>query len=656
MKLLCGTAKGIINPPEDVGDTYLAGYLTMMAPKIKGVHDSLYARVIVLSDGKTKVVLVSVELIGLLADFIDKIKDRLSAHGFPYKNVYVFSTHTHAGPDTMGLWGPIIGKSGINKKYMYFLLDTIVRLVLGAEKELVEVELYFTKSELLDLIENYRARGSLNGNLKVLKFLSNDKLIASLWSYSAQPEITTRENTSLSGDYPGLVSTMIEQEYGGISLFALGLCGAQSPIYCEEGYEKMEDFADQIFSKITSIFQDHKKLNISPIEIRFRKVKLKLENPDFQLLYTLGILDREYEHQTIESSVSKIRIGELDLIHIPGEPFPDLIADIVNQQEKTETICFSNSNDSLGYFIPLNQWSLKPQVWIDDIENGEFIGHETESIGVEAGQVIRSTIRELFLYKTVLAIGSHADDLTIWAGGTLTKLSSEGNSLICVRITDDYADCVGLTKEKGIKRNRKETEKAYKALGAQQVIHMDYPTDSLYTADYHELRGKLVRLMRKYKPDLVVSFDLNGTDEENMDHITTARAVNEACWQSSFDLFYTEHFDEGLEIHAVGERYLFARNPTVLNHFVDISEYIDNKINAINHQKTVMENWFHQNKLLARANNLYVELLEEDVPNAIRVTLLVKLVYGEVGEKYGVKYAEEFNKIDAGMLKDLAED
>jgi LmbE family N-acetylglucosaminyl deacetylase len=162
--------------------------------------------------------------------------------------------------------------------------------------------------------------------------------------------------------------------------------------------------------------------------------------------------------------------------------------------------------------------------------------------------------------------------------------------------------------------------------------------------------------MRKYKPDVVVSFDLNGTDEENMDHVTTARAVNEACWQSSFDLFYPQHFEEGLEIHAVGERYLFARNPTILNFYVDITDYIDDKIKAINYQKTVMENWFHQNMLLARANNLYVELLEEDVPNPIRVTLLVKLVYGEIGEKYGVKYAEEFNRIDAGMLKDLAED
>jgi len=656
MILKCGVAKERIIPLDGAGDIYIAGYLTMMAPKIKDIHDPISARVLVLSDGKNKIALVSVEVIGLLSNFIDKVKYRLSAYGFPHKNIYIFSTHTHAGPDTMGLWGPIIGKSGINERYMIFLIDKIVKLVIEAEKQMEEVELYISKSELPDLIENYRIKENVDGSIKILKFISKERLIASLWTYNAQPEITTRENLSISADYPGMVSRMIENKYGGVSLFALGLCGAQSPIYCEEGYEKMEIFANEVFSKIKEIFENHKKIEISPIEIKFRKVKLKLENPDFQLLYTLGILDRAYENEQIISSVSKIRIGELDFINIPGEPFPGLISDILNEQKDKEIIVISHSNDSIGYFIPLNQWSLKPQVWVDDIENGKFIGHETESIGVEAGQIIRKTVKDLFLYKTVLAIGPHADDLTIWAGGTLTKLSDEGNELICVRITDDYADCVGLPKEKGIKRNKKEVERAYKALGAKEIIHLGYPTDTLYTADYHELRGKLVRLMRKYKPDLVVSFDLNGTDEENMDHITTARAVNEACWQSSFDLFYTEHFDEGLDIHAVGERYLFARNPTVLNFYVDITDYIEDKINAVNYQKTVMENWFHQNKLLARANNLYVELLEEDVPNAIRVTLLVKLVYGEIGEKYGIKYAEEFNKIDAGMLKDLADD
>lgn len=256
--------------------------------------------------------------------------------------------------------------------------------------------------------------------------------------------------------------------------------------------------------------------------------------------------------------------------------------------------------------------------------------------------------------KTVLAIGPHADDLTIFAGGLLKKFSSEGNKLICVRICDDWEDAVGITKEEAIKRNRFECDKAYKRLGAEEIVHMDYSSDYLAGEDYIELRGKIVRLIRKYKPNIVVSFDLNGINEENRDHTITAQAVNEACWQASFDLLYPEHFEEGFEIHAVGERYLFARNPTVINCRMDISKYIRYKIEALCEHKTVLKNFFHQYKLLARANNLNVKILEEDVPNEVRVKLFVRTVFGKIGKEFGAKFGEVFNKIDAGLLKEIA--
>ena len=56
---------------------------------------------------------------------------------------------------------------------------------------------------------------------------------------------------------------------------------------------------------------------------------------------------------------------------------------------------------------------------------------------------MRKTVKELLIYKTVLAFSTHADDITLLSGGTLKKLSSEGNKLICVRMTDDFWDCVG---------------------------------------------------------------------------------------------------------------------------------------------------------------------------------------------------------------------
>ena len=160
--------------------------------------------------------------------------------------------------------------------------------------------------------------------------------------------------------------------------------------------------------------------------------------------------------------------------------------------------------------------------------------------------------------------------------------------------------------------------------------------------------------MRKYKPNIVISFDMNGINEENMDHIITARAVNEACWQGAVENFHPEHLKEGLEIHMVGQRYLFAREPTVVNFHVDISKFVCDKIKALCEHKAVLKNFFFQQKLLARANGLHIDVLEEEIPDEVRVKLLVRAVYGEVGKEFGVKFAEKFNRIGAGFLEDLA--
>ncbi|MHA1715662.1 MAG: PIG-L deacetylase family protein, partial [Promethearchaeota archaeon] len=390
------------------------------------------------------------------------------------------------------------------------------------------------------------------------------------------------------------------------------------------------------------------------IEIRRVKLSLPVENPNFQFFFKLGMLHHNLADGSVSTEIAKIRVGNLDLVFIPGEPFPDLVRDVINSlQNGNKVIFISQSNDSLGYFIPLSQFKLQGDEWA--VRNGKkwFIGHESESLGYKAGSILKDALKNIFNYKTVLAIGAHADDLTIWAGGTLKKLSFEGNKVICVRICDDWEDCVGITKEIAIKRNRQECNDAYRVLGAKEIIHLDYPSDMLAGVNYLELREKIVSLIRQYKPNIVISFDLNGMDEENQDHVIVANAVNEACWQASVDLLYPESVKK-FGIHRVGERYLFARNPTVMNFHVDISEFIDDKIKAINSHETVIKNFFHQYLLMARANRLNVPLLEANIPNSIRVNVFVRLVFGEIGQQFGVRYAEIFNKIGAGILKELA--
>src|SRR5262249_5624457 len=75
---------------------YLAGF--GRDRKATRVHDPLKARCIVLRDGKQKIAIVSVDLVGLFFEVVERV--RKECPGFA--NITVSSTHNHEGPDTLG--------------------------------------------------------------------------------------------------------------------------------------------------------------------------------------------------------------------------------------------------------------------------------------------------------------------------------------------------------------------------------------------------------------------------------------------------------------------------------------------------------------------------------------------------------------------------
>src|SRR5215211_6313047 len=91
---------------------YLAGFGHNR--KATGVNDALFARAAVLSDGRQKIAVVSVDLVGFFHGNVEKVRKALP--GFDY--VLVSSTHNHEGPDTLGLWGPSPLKSGVDADYV----------------------------------------------------------------------------------------------------------------------------------------------------------------------------------------------------------------------------------------------------------------------------------------------------------------------------------------------------------------------------------------------------------------------------------------------------------------------------------------------------------------------------------------------------------
>jgi hypothetical protein len=94
-----GAAASNITPPLD--EPIVGGW---DSPPAKHIHDELYARCLVLDDGKTKLAFVLVDSVGMAREVFDAAKKVLREKtGIPAANMMMAATHTHSSISARGL-------------------------------------------------------------------------------------------------------------------------------------------------------------------------------------------------------------------------------------------------------------------------------------------------------------------------------------------------------------------------------------------------------------------------------------------------------------------------------------------------------------------------------------------------------------------------
>lgn len=232
----------------------------------------------------------------------------------------------------------------------------------------------------------------------------------------------------------------------------------------------------------------------------------------------------------------------------------------------------------------------------------------------------------------------HADDASAFCGGTLAKWSANGWRIVLVRVTDDARDSVGLTIEETKRKNREELEKSSSILGIQEIIDLDFPTDTLADVPLNAIRERCVYFIRKYQPYAIFSFDPYAHFEPNMDHVRVAQAVEEALWVSCFDLHYPEHFQEGLQPFSVCERWYFARQLERVDYVEDITDYFSHKVNALSAHETMVRNILNQFRLQLQTWGYKVSVIEDAFHGEYK-PLLEQVLYlqcAQVAEAHGL--------------------
>jgi LmbE family N-acetylglucosaminyl deacetylase len=192
-----------------------------------------------------------------------------------------------------------------------------------------------------------------------------------------------------------------------------------------------------------------------------------------------------------------------------------------------------------------------------------------------------------YMPKSAMSIHAHPDDQEFSVGGTLAKWAKAGCEITSVVITsgdsgsnDESKD--GQYKSELARLREAEQRAANQVLGVKQSEFLRYPDGELVAS--MALRKDLTRLIRKYKPEVVLVGDPAAWFYDNdyinhPDHRAAAEAATYAVFPSAGTrLIFPDLLDEGLAPHNVKRLYVHGN---AVDTWVDISDSIAAKVEAL---------------------------------------------------------------------------
>lgn len=245
--------------------------------------------------------------------------------------------------------------------------------------------------------------------------------------------------------------------------------------------------------------------------------------------------------------------------------------------------------------------------------------------------------------KIAMVMAPHPDDAEFYAGGLIGSLSESGYQLIIVTATDGCCGSYSETRDQLIQTRQKEAEEAASVFSAR-VIMLGYHDYELDTLTPGELREKLVRLIRQHKPEISISIDPFAGNETHPDHRALAWAASDAINHAGLPLVYPIHKLEGLDPHFISEKYYYSEDFSIHNKIVDITPYMDKKLEAMRaHASQVsflVEDFFLQAKIAGIDLESKIGPAINDPFLSLSYAILTQA--GKIGQRAGFTYGESY--------------
>ena len=209
--------------------------------------------------------------------------------------------------------------------------------------------------------------------------------------------------------------------------------------------------------------------------------------------------------------------------------------------------------------------------------------------------------------KKILVILAHPDDPEFFCGATLAKWALEGHSIqYCILTRGERGTNDHFSYSKEIKNIREaEQNRAAAVIGAREVIFLDEPDGFVHVSD--DLKRTLVKMMRQYKPNIVVSCDprtylIHGNAINHPDHRAAGQAVFDCIFPAvQNEDFYPDLKQEGIQPHQVEDLWLsLTSQPDI---YMDVTKTWHIKIEALlQHSSQIAQPHLFQDRMTKRTS------------------------------------------------------
>ena len=435
-ELLAGTAKTVITPP--VG--HAMGAWVLRQGRSKGVHDDLYARALVLSEGETRIGLVAMDVAGVPREIVDAIKSRVSRlTDVPPSHLLLNSTHNHTTPS----FGDDISPE--QALYAGFFAERVAGAVAAAANKLAPASVGFAWGDLRGATVNrqYRER-PVDTDVGVLRVDGADgRPIARVVNWACHNLCAGGQYLEWTADFTGVTCDVLERAYpGSVCLFLQGAAGDVHPFdwwfgNTESKYRATHGDAAALGRMLAgeamkaiesaetrrevalsatecSILLPRQEVSWSVEEARRKHEELVAELGTYEgdvwpegtttataalrapAVYGKGLVQlRLAENQDappVQAELQAFRIGDLRIACNPGELFNELGSAIKTAAGRDLTWVASYCNDSIGYISTRRAHEEAASVPLDEIVDQtryrRLYGTTTSPFAPEAGEMV----------------------------------------------------------------------------------------------------------------------------------------------------------------------------------------------------------------------------------------------------------------------------